>query len=132
MADDHEVGYGKPPKHTRFQKGRSGNPEGRLKGTKNLKTDLMEELKETVTVTEGGRRRSISKQRLVLKSLFAKAAKGDVRAVQVILSTVERLLLTDAADAEVPALSESEREILHRFLSEGQAARTPGEDDGTA
>ena len=27
---DYEVGYGKPPRHTRFTKGRSGNPRGRL------------------------------------------------------------------------------------------------------
>ncbi len=33
------VGYCKPPKRTRFQPGQSGNPRGRPKGTKNLKTD---------------------------------------------------------------------------------------------
>ena len=131
MTDDYEVGYGKPPKGAQFEKGRSGNPKGRPKGTKNLKTDFMEELREMVPVTERGRQLSVSKQRLVLKSLFAKAAKGDVRAIQLIISTVERLLLPDAGDAEVPALSESEQEILLRFLSEGQAAATPGEDDGT-
>ena len=30
--DDGKVGYGKPPKHTRFQSGQSGNPKGRPKG----------------------------------------------------------------------------------------------------
>jgi hypothetical protein len=41
MSEDYEVGYGKPPKHTQFQKGASGNAKGRLKGTKNLSTDLV-------------------------------------------------------------------------------------------
>ena len=42
---DYEVGYGKPPRHSRFVKGRSGNPRGRPPGTKNLKTLLSEALK---------------------------------------------------------------------------------------
>jgi len=37
---DYEVGYRKPPGHTRFTKGRSGNPRGRSPGAKNLKTLL--------------------------------------------------------------------------------------------
>ena len=40
------VGYKKPPKHKRWRKGESGNPTGRRKGQRNLKTDLLEELSE--------------------------------------------------------------------------------------
>ena len=47
---DYEVGYRKPPKHTRFKPGQSGNLRGRPKGTKNLKTDLMEELGEKILI----------------------------------------------------------------------------------
>ena len=31
----YEVGYGKPPKSTQFKPGRSGNPKGRTKGSRN-------------------------------------------------------------------------------------------------
>ena len=49
---DYEVGYGKPPRHTRFVKGQSGNPRGRPPGAKNLKTLLNKALNELVVVTE--------------------------------------------------------------------------------
>ena len=32
-AAAYEVGYGKPPEHTRYQKGRSANPQGRSRGS---------------------------------------------------------------------------------------------------
>ena len=64
---DYEVGYGKPPRHTRFAKGRSGNPRGRAPGTKNLKTFLIDALNELVVVTENGGRRTISKGQAIIK-----------------------------------------------------------------
>jgi hypothetical protein len=57
---DHESGYrvgpGRPPLHTRFRKGQSGNPGGR--STKSLPALLADALNETVVVTIDGRRAS--------------------------------------------------------------------------
>src|SRR6266581_1429571 len=58
---DYEVGYGKPPRHSRFVKGQSGNPRGRPPGAKNLVTLLNKALNELVIVTEDGGRRKITK-----------------------------------------------------------------------
>jgi hypothetical protein len=41
---DYEVGYGKPPRHTRFVKGQSGNPRGQPNGPKNVMTMVYETL----------------------------------------------------------------------------------------
>lgn len=79
--DDKPVGYGRPPRHSRFKAGQSGNPSGRPKGARSLKSDLADELSQLVQVTENGARREISKQRLALKALAAKAIKGDVPAL---------------------------------------------------
>jgi hypothetical protein len=128
---DYEIGYGKPPKSTRFRPGQSGNPRGRTKGTANLKTDLVAELAERIDISEGGRRRAVSKQRGVLKQLVAKALRGDVRAANTVLGLVERLL--DArADADT-ALTTQDHSIISDFLRRhgvaGQAlAKTASSD----
>lgn len=92
MSDDYEVGYKKPPRHAQFKRGQSGNLRGRPKGTKNLRTDLEEELQEAVIVKEGETRKSVSKQRAMVKSLMAKAMQGDTRAANTILNMIFRLL----------------------------------------
>jgi hypothetical protein len=113
--DDDSVGYKKPPKHTQFKPGQSGNPKGRPKGTKNLATDLSEELSEKIVVTEGGKQLKISKQRAMIKSLLAKALRGDTRAATVLLK-----LLIDAEQASTrneiaEELSDDDQAILARF-----------------
>ena len=110
------VGYRKPPKRTRFQPGQSGNPRGRPKGTKNLKTDLMEELGEKIVIREGDRSQKVSKQRALLKSVVNRAIKGDARAIGIALSTMMRLLDTgEGAPTVVEPLLDDERDILGAF-----------------
>ena len=92
MAGDYEVGYGKPPRHTRYQPGRSGNPAGRPKGPQTLPADLRAELAEDVTLREGELERTFSKQRAILRSLTAKAIEGDAKATAMVLDLVQRLL----------------------------------------
>ena len=92
MAGDYEVGYGKPPRHTRFRPGRSGNPAGRPKGPQTLPADLRAELAEDVTLREGDLERTFSKQRAILRSLTAKAIEGDAKATAMVLDLVQRLL----------------------------------------
>ncbi len=115
MPVDYEVGYKKPPTPTRFKKGQSGNPNGRPKGTKNLKTELMEELQELILVTEGGSRRTVSKQRAMLKSLTAKAVQGDARAATILVNLVLRLIRQDEDTDETDDLSEEDLAILENY-----------------
>ena len=112
MPGDYEVGYGKPPRGTQFRKGQSGNPVGRPKGTKNLGTDLLEELQERILVREAGGERQLSKQRALLKSITAKAIKGDTRAANLILTLVLRVLDEDTDDSTETPLSSEEWAIL--------------------
>ena len=109
------VGYGKPPKATQFQKGQSGNPHGRAKGTRNLKTDLSDELGERITLSEGGKPKRLSKQRALVKSLMAKAIKGDASAMRTLLNLILKVLdVAEANESERP-LTEEELTILANF-----------------
>lgn len=85
-GDDDAVGHGHPPKHSRFKKGQSGNPSGRRKLVRNIASDIEEELREFITLRENGQERRVSKQRAFVKSLVAAAIKGDVRAINAVVS----------------------------------------------
>jgi len=108
---DYAVGYGKPPRHTRFTQGQSGNPRGRARGAKNLKTLLIETLNELVVVAENGRRRTINKRHAFIKQIVNQAVKGNWRAAKLLLDTLQRIedrtepetaeASFDAADAKV-------------------------------
>jgi hypothetical protein len=113
-GSDYEVGYKKPPLHTRFGPGNPGRGKGRPKGRRNLKTDLMDELGERITLNEGDRKVRISKQRALVKSLIFKGIKGDARATHAILNLLLRIGSDDEQTAE--PLSEVDRLILDDFL----------------
>ena len=55
MPDNYEVGYGKPPKDTQFQKGVSGNPRGRPKKSRDFDHELIRESESFMTINENGR-----------------------------------------------------------------------------
>ena len=77
---DYEVGYSKPPRHTRFKPGVSGNPRGRPKDAKNLSTLVHEALNEPVVVAENGRRRKVSKRQAIITQLVNRSAQADLKA----------------------------------------------------
>lgn len=81
MSDQYDVGYGKPPKHTQWKPGRSGNPKGRPKGSRNFKTDVKDTLKEPVRLTKNGKPKTVSTQAATLMRLREKALQGDQRAL---------------------------------------------------
>jgi hypothetical protein len=117
MTDrDYSVGYGKPPKHSRFKPGQSGNPHGKVKGRKNLKTELLEELGERVIVTENGRQKKLSKQTVILKRMVSDAAQGDAKARDQLLKLIGQIeAIPKDGDTEDGLGAAKDAEILTRF-----------------
>ena len=85
----YDVGYGKPPLHTRLRNGQSGNPKGRSKGTKNFATIFMTAMRQSVTITENGKRKKISKLAAAVTQLANDAARGDKKSIQVAFALLQ-------------------------------------------
>jgi hypothetical protein len=110
---DYEVGYGKPPHHTRFKSGQSGNPRGRPSGAKNLSTLLNEALNEPViVVTENGGRKRISKRQASFKQLVNEAAKGNWRALKLLVDILQDLERRTAPQTEESSFSLADEKVI--------------------
>jgi hypothetical protein len=92
MADDeydYKVGPGRPPLHTRFRKGQSGNPGGRSK--KKLHALLADALNEPAFLTVDGERRKITKREAVVHQLVNKSATADLRATKMLFDMIKEV-----------------------------------------
>lgn len=116
--NDYEVGYCCPPKQTQFKKGQSGNPKGRKKGLRGLKTALRAELNERIAITENGKTVKLTKQQLMVKQLAAMAIKGDVRAISKLADLVITLLgPEEEVQKSASALTAEDREIIIDYFN---------------
>jgi hypothetical protein len=118
QREDYEVGYGKPPRHTRFAKGQSGNPRGRPRGAKNFNTLLEEALDEPVTVTENGGRRKVSKRQAIVTQLVNRSASADFRAIKILLDKLRDIEReTEPASPETAEFGEADQKVLEQIRS---------------
>ena len=127
---DYEVGYGKPPRHTRFKPGQSGNPRGRPSGSKNLKTLLGEVLNEPVVIADNGGRRRVSKREAIVAQLVNRSATADWRAVKILLDILRDLeAQTDPVSPETSAFTAADEKVIEqlraRFLKAKADDREP-------
>lgn len=112
-ADVYAVGYGKPPRHTRFKPGHRGGP-GRPRGSKNRETIFHEIFDKPRPATINGARKRVSLQEVAYRELGKKAAKGDLKAIALIEQIRASIGSNATRDAVVEPLSESELAILDR------------------
>jgi len=82
VPGDYEVGYGKPPKATQFQKGTSGNSRGRPKKAPDFYSELIRESRSFMTINENGRQKRITKSEVAVKLLVKKAITGSDQALK--------------------------------------------------
>src|SRR5271166_6341082 len=83
--DEYEVGYRKPPKHSRFKKGQSGNPRGKSRGTKNSATLLKQALLASVLGKQNGHETKTTKLRVIVTRLIHQAMKNHYPSIRLLL-----------------------------------------------
>jgi hypothetical protein len=84
--EQYSVGYKKPPRHTQFAPGRSGNPKGRPKKVATLPDILSKELRARVPIISNGKRRKVTMLEAIVKQYLNKAAGGDSKAAALVFS----------------------------------------------
>lgn len=118
----YEVGFGKPPRHSRFQPGVSGNPRGRSPAAKNTSTIVRDALTAKVKLKENGRTRSMSKLEVSMTQLANKAAGGDLKAIAMVLSLYRDVEAEAAGRSREEPLDHADREILEMLLQKVRSA----------
>ena len=107
------IGYKRPPAHTQFAPGVSGNPAGRPKGARGFAQELREELGESIEVPLGEQVVRVTKQRALIKRLVTSAIEGDPRAMAIVVGFCAR----GTRDSEEPDAPPDEREILEALAT---------------
>jgi hypothetical protein len=112
---DYEVGYGKPPRHTQFKRGQSGNPHGRPSGSKNFATLLSEVLNEPVVVTEKGGRRRMTKQQAIVTQLVNQSLKGNLPATKLLIERQQDVEGRTEAETAESLFGSADKKVIEQL-----------------
>jgi hypothetical protein len=116
--DPYEVGYGRPPKSSQFQPGKSGNPKGRKRKPKSTQDQMRTILSKRITIAEGGQSKRLTLQEVMLRSIGNKAAKGDLRAANFVLNLINSDEAAQTDSIEQSSLSPEDQALFEQMMCE--------------
>ncbi len=123
----YEVGFGNPPRNTRFAAGNQAGKRGRPKDSENLDTIIKEEFDAKVVLTEGGKARKASKRRVGVRQLANKVASGDTKSFTLYLELLRKTgQLVQPQTGETLALDDRDMDTFGRILAFLDVAETAG------
>ena len=123
-SSTYRIGYGKPPDHTKFKPGQSGNPRGKPKSRKNYDTILDQILHRKLPIRDRGSIRQVPLIEAMLLKFAEEALRGNPKAAAFLLN---RYAPTEPDDASTNDLSHEDQEILDAFA---KRIRTAPKDGG--
>ena len=122
----YEIGYRRPPPSGRFKKGKSGNPKGRPKGSRNFLTLLERELAQSIVVNENGKKKTITRMQAMVKRMVSGALQGEQKALLTLVEILRRTGQFEEVDVGA-LLPEDYESILDAYVTqrEKRATRKP-------
>jgi Family of unknown function (DUF5681) len=117
------VGYGKPPLHTRFRKGFSGNKRGRPRRATDLASLLSRALNRPNTV-EG--RRAGTQREAIVAALVEKSASGNLQATKLLFELMRQI--SPAAAPPAAPRDDPRQILLDRLARLGGNRGKPGSE----
>jgi len=115
-VEQDKVGYGNPPKHSRFQLGKSGNPKGRPKKRLTIEDQINAELNRVIEVTEHGRKTRMTVFQVSLRHIGNAAANGDRKALEFLLRMKSLFRGDPAEQIDINRIEPADRKLLDEFL----------------
>jgi Family of unknown function (DUF5681) len=112
--DTAAVGYGRPPRQTRFQKGRSGNPGGRPRRARDLAALLSVALDTPSVIIEEGKRRRATKREVIAAQLVDRSAQADLHATKLLVDIMHKI--EQPREAEMP-LDAADEKVIEALLA---------------
>lgn len=116
----------------RFAAGNRANPKGRPRKSRTLSEQITRELAATVTITENGKRRRVSKLAASAKQIANQGASGDFKAAKLTMDLAHKADREREAAPPAPGLTEPDQEIVMRFITRLKATeqfKENGDDD---
>lgn len=126
---DYVTGFGKPPTSSQFAKGKSGNPAGRPKGARSMRTLLQELLDQPVTISIKGVPRQVPAKQAVLTRLMSQALTGKTQDAALFVGLIKTTLPEQFAEEPDDALSADEAKLLEAIATKMLMARDAREED---
>jgi hypothetical protein len=128
------VGYGRPPLASRFKPGQSGNPKGREKQSRNMRTIMQQVLNEDMQIREGGRPRRMPTFEALVRTILSRAFKGDPKAMASLLVLVRHCGYgTDHDEPAAELLSGSDlTAIIADYIDRNAPETRPAAETATA
>ena len=131
----YNIGYKKPPAHSRFKPGRSGNPKGRPSKRRAMAAVLREFLEKPLEIKDGGRIRRMQRREALVHNLYSKAMKGDPRAVTAFILLMRQCGYANEVEEQVATLVDEGdfADLLQDYLARNPVAPGDGqvEDEAT-